>query len=82
VKIDVEGFEFEIIAASRGFFAEHKPALFLELHAALLRNRGLDPKAVLDTLKECGYARVRHYDAEVGFDLKLDAEIYRLIITT
>jgi len=82
VKIDVEGFEFEIIAASRGFFAEHKPALFLELHAALLRNRGLDPKAVLDTLKECGYVRVRHYDAEVGFDLKLDAEIYRLIITT
>lgn len=81
VKIDVESFEYEIIAASRGFFAEHKPKLFLELHAMILRNRGLDPKAVLDTLKECGYTRVRHHHVDVGFDFKPDAEVYRLIIT-
>jgi hypothetical protein len=58
VKIDVEGFEAEVLAGGRAFLRDRQPWLFLELHGALLRQRGLSPEGLLALLAECGYRRL------------------------
>ena len=51
VKIDVEGFEGEVIEGGSELLAGAKPVVFLELHCDILRGRGLSPRAVLATLE-------------------------------
>jgi FkbM family methyltransferase len=55
VKIDVEGFENEVLLGSRLFLASHTPVLFIELHGDLIRARGEDPRQVLEQLESFGY---------------------------
>jgi FkbM family methyltransferase len=56
VKIDVEGFEGDVIEGGRACLAAHHPVIFLELHGALLRQAGDDAARVLAVLAEDGYA--------------------------
>jgi FkbM family methyltransferase len=57
LKIDVEGQEESVLRGSLALLAgEPAPVLFLELHAALIREGGGDPAAVLSLLEENGYA--------------------------
>jgi FkbM family methyltransferase len=58
VKIDVEGFEGEVLQGGEKLFREKSPILFLEIHNELLRNRSLDPLALLELVKEYGYYRI------------------------
>jgi FkbM family methyltransferase len=56
VKIDVEGFEGEVLRGGRSVLTGRTaPMLFLELHVQILRQRGLDAVAVLDQLEELNY---------------------------
>jgi FkbM family methyltransferase len=55
LKIDVEGYEHEVIAGARQLLREHKPAICLELHLDLLERRGLAPTQVIDELVSHGY---------------------------
>ncbi len=57
LKIDIEGFEAEVIEGGIDALRSYRPLLFLELHAAMLRARGHDPERVLSQLAGCGYAR-------------------------
>jgi FkbM family methyltransferase len=57
VKIDVEGFEKEVLLGARELLEECKPILFLELHGDLIRARGNDPEDVLHLLTQIGYSR-------------------------
>jgi FkbM family methyltransferase len=58
VKIDVEGFEDEVLRGGQTFLKTHSPVLFLEIHNQLLRNRSIDPHSVLDLVSEYGFSRI------------------------
>jgi FkbM family methyltransferase len=58
LKIDVEGFEPEVIAGAVGILCDstRRPrAIFLETHAAVLTARGLDETPILEELRRAGY---------------------------
>jgi len=57
VKIDVEGFEEEVIKGGEGFLRAAKPVLFLELHGDLIRRRNQKPESVVGLLRSFGYER-------------------------
>lgn len=58
VKIDVEGYEGDVLRSGAMVLKECAPLLFLELHNAIIRERGQDPADVLKTLVEAGYSLV------------------------
>jgi FkbM family methyltransferase len=58
VKIDVEGFEWEVLRGGEKFFRDNSACLFLELHNELLRNRSIDPLDVLGLVKDYGFRRI------------------------
>ena len=55
IKIDVEGFEWEVLQGALRTLERHRPTIFLELHLNYLEQRGLDPRKVLDLLEQRGY---------------------------
>jgi FkbM family methyltransferase len=57
LKIDVEGYENEVLLGAEECINAYRPIIFLELHTELIRRRGRDPKLVLGTLKRLGYGR-------------------------
>lgn len=58
VKMDIEGFEDDVIAGALSILKANKPLLFLELHGGYLRARQRDPALVIRHLRECGYERI------------------------
>jgi FkbM family methyltransferase len=50
VKIDVEGYEWEVLQGAAGMLAAGRPTVFLELHLNFLEERGIAPSAVLALL--------------------------------
>ena len=68
VKIDVEGFEDDVIAGALKVLREHHPILFLELHGSRLRARQRDPALVITRLRQCGYERIEEAGAEMSDD--------------
>lgn len=55
IKIDVEGFELEVLKGAVGQLHKHKPLLLVELHPRFLKNYGVDYMAVLDFLEQHNY---------------------------
>jgi FkbM family methyltransferase len=56
IKLDVEGFEYEVVKGSMEFLSKHQPILFFELHLDYLEKKGVPPKVVTKMLEECGYS--------------------------
>jgi len=55
LKIDVEGYERTVLEGGRQLLDRHGPVVFLELHNAMIRERGEEPRAVLRILHDLGY---------------------------
>ena len=55
VKIDVEGYEGEVLAGAGEMLRTLRPVLLVELHLAFLEDRGVGPMDVLRPLQEAGY---------------------------
>jgi FkbM family methyltransferase len=55
LKVDVEGFEIEVLEGARRTLASHQPALMLELHPYLLRRQGRTASEVTSLLEDLGY---------------------------
>ncbi|HZR23149.1 MAG TPA: FkbM family methyltransferase [Vicinamibacterales bacterium] len=55
IKIDVEGYEYEVLRGARRTIARHHPTVFLELHLDLLERRGRAAADVVDELYGAGY---------------------------
>ncbi|MBI4422725.1 MAG: FkbM family methyltransferase [Elusimicrobia bacterium] len=64
VKIDVEGYEWEVLQGGRKLWAR-RPLIFLELHLNALEERGIPPRDVLGLLTDHGYRFFEHQGAEV-----------------
>jgi FkbM family methyltransferase len=79
VKIDVEGFETEVLRGGAAFLSERRPIIFLELHGALLRARGQTAEAVLDLLASMGYERLEHRGRAAERDALCKSEIARIV---
>jgi FkbM family methyltransferase len=55
VKIDVEGYEYEVLVGARRLLSRSRPIVCLELHLDVLERRGVSPSTVLDELALRGY---------------------------
>ncbi|MFH1130787.1 MAG: FkbM family methyltransferase [Pseudomonadota bacterium] len=55
LKIDVEGYEYEVLCGSERLLKNNKPTICLELHLDYLEQRGINPKSIFDLLEKCGY---------------------------
>jgi FkbM family methyltransferase len=82
LKMDIEGFEAEAIDGGVEALTAHHPLLFLELHVALLRNRGRDPERVLEQLEACGYHRFEVDGVETTPSAILQTDLSRIICST
>lgn len=79
VKIDVEGFEQEVLRGATQTLRRDRPVVFLELHCGLLRQLGEDPAACLSLLRECEYARFEMDGAPADDAAILGAHIANLV---
>jgi len=55
LKIDVEGYEYEVLLGAKRLLEQRKPPICLELHLDLLERRGVEPRSVLAQLESHGY---------------------------
>jgi FkbM family methyltransferase len=55
LKIDVEGYEDEVLLGAARLLQRRKPRICLELHLDLLERRGIKPRRVLARLESHGY---------------------------
>jgi FkbM family methyltransferase len=55
IKVDVEGYEYEVLIGARELLARSKPPICLELHLDLLERRGIQARAVTAELQSHGY---------------------------
>jgi len=65
VKMDIEGFDSDVIAGAAQLFREYRPILFLELHGRYLRQRGHDPALVISQLSGYGYTHLEENGRKV-----------------
>lgn len=79
IKIDVEGFEFEVLQGGQELIARAKPIVFLELHARMLLDRGCSPRDVLALLSGLGYTRILHDQGECSIDEACESAVTRVI---
>ncbi len=62
VKVDVEGFEHEVVMGSQAVFRDRRiQALALEFHPGVLAARGLSMTPIGDFLFSCGYELDRRF---------------------
>jgi FkbM family methyltransferase len=76
VKIDVEGYEYEVMLGAREVLKKHHPLLFLEIHPPLLIRNGTNTQELLNYIKELDYdifdANLHPFDFQARKALKLN----------
>ena len=55
VKIDVEGFEFEVLAGGEQTISRHRPVLYTEMSPEWLSSRGVPESALAEWMAGHGY---------------------------
>jgi FkbM family methyltransferase len=55
IKIDVEGFELEVLKGGKRFLAAERPILIIEIHPYHLSRSGGDDRQLFSLLRELGY---------------------------
>jgi FkbM family methyltransferase len=65
VKIDVEGFEADLVEGAHRTLTEHKPRLWIEMHPDTLTAHGKRWQDLVDFLKSLGYATTFFEDYEL-----------------
>ncbi len=57
MKIDVDGFDGEVLSGATNLLKTHQPLVIFEWHPKLLKDVKNDPLAAFDALASCGYER-------------------------
>jgi FkbM family methyltransferase len=73
VKIDVEGFELEVLKGA-GRTLERKPDLFLEMHGASPEDKARRVTAIVDHLWASGYRNILHVETKLAITPQNAAE--------
>jgi len=55
VKIDVEGFEVNVLEGASSLLSQHSPVIFLEVHPEFIRRQGRSVDELLSNMSSCGY---------------------------
>jgi FkbM family methyltransferase len=63
IKIDVEGYEGQVLAGAEALLAKHKPVMFLELHPHIVGRFGYSTSGILKDLKR-HYAKITLYEKQ------------------
>lgn len=79
IKIDVEGYEYEVLLGGQDFLRERKPVIYLELHNQMLIQRALNPERVLNLLAECGYSTLEHQGQLISARKAMGLDVIRLV---
>ncbi len=57
LKIDVEGYEYEVLCGCKNSFKEYKiKKIICEIHSSFLKKKGLDKNSIYEILKENGFS--------------------------
>lgn len=67
LKIDVDGFDGEVLRGSRNLLSRDRPAVIFEWHPKLSLAAGQDPRTSFAVLAECGYHRFVWFDNQGEF---------------
>jgi FkbM family methyltransferase len=63
LKIDVEGFELDVLRGAAQTLARGRPALFIEIHGETLAGKQRNAAAVVQFLHEAGYGPIQHIES-------------------
>lgn len=74
LKIDVEGYEGQVLAGARTLLERHRPILFLEFHPAAISGFGRSTRTIFEQLRRL-YARVDCYNATEFLDVPRAAKL-------
>ena len=79
IKIDTEGFEFEVLKGASAILEKYKPKLFVELDASNLERYATNVEQILEYLKPFGYSFLNiqsdkyfKSESELGSDFHFD----------
>jgi FkbM family methyltransferase len=61
IKLDVEGFEYEVLEGGQESIQQNKPRVWLELHPEFLQAKGRNWQEPINLLKSFGYQIIRFY---------------------
>jgi FkbM family methyltransferase len=65
MKIDVDGYELQVLSGARHCLARHRPRLWLEVHPEFLAAQRRSHEEVLESLKQAGYDLIFFEDREL-----------------
>jgi FkbM family methyltransferase len=67
LKVDVDGYDGEVITGAQETLMRCQPAVIFEWHPQLIKNAGNDPFAAFELLAKCGYDRLVWYHNNGAF---------------
>jgi FkbM family methyltransferase len=63
IKIDVEGFELDVLRGAEQTLAREQPAVFVEIHGETLAEKRSNAAAVVQFLHDAGYGAIQHIES-------------------
>lgn len=78
LKIDVDGFEHQVLHGAKNTLQRCQPWIFMEFHAHLMDKMGTDPHTITSQLQQAGYNYIYAWD-NVGKEIGLITDFAALI---
>ena len=79
IKVDVEGYESEVIEGAQGTLDRGGVVLCLEMHNGMMRARGKNPEGLLQRLEQLGYREFSQGRAPIAKEAILQADLIRVM---